>query len=125
MAGRISRQGNEKISDFCIPIPDVVVNRIFPFFFLAMWISFLQGSAQILTESNLPIVLINTSGQIIPNDVKIDAELKIIDNGPGQINHATDPPTWYSGRIGIEVRGASSSGYPQKPYAFETRDIAG
>jgi hypothetical protein len=93
------------------------------FFFLSIFFSRL--SAQQFTESNLPIVLINTAGQIIPNDVKIDAEMQIIDNGLGQINHVTDPPTWYNGRIGIEVRGASSSGYPQKPYAFETRDIAG
>ena len=93
------------------------------FCFLALLCS--RTFAQQLTESNLPIVLINTFGQIIPDEEKINANMMIIDNGPGQINHVSDPPAWYNGSIGIEVRGASSSGYPQKPYALETRDLQG
>jgi len=31
----------------------------------------------------------------------------------------------YDGFVGIEIRGASSAGYPQKPYSLETRDSAG
>ncbi len=49
--------------------------------------------------------------------------MKIIDNGPGQINHVTDPGNIYTGKIGIEVRGSYSASLPQKPYAIETRDI--
>ncbi len=51
--------------------------------------------------------------------------MRIIFNGLGQINHLTDPANEYEGAIGIEIRGASSSGMPQTPYAIETRDDDG
>jgi hypothetical protein len=110
---------------------DSIKNRITGFagfttgvyFFLVIFCQ--NAISQNFTESNLPIVLINTFGQVIPDEEKITGGMQIIDNGPGQINHITDPPTWYNGTIGIEVRGASSSWYPQKPYALETRDSLG
>jgi hypothetical protein len=74
-----------------------------------------------LDSSELPIVTIHTMGQNIVPDNKIDAVMEIRYNGAGQINHVTDEPTEYNGHIGIEVRGASSSGYPQQPYGLETR----
>lgn len=73
----------------------------------------------------LPIFLIDTDGQSIPDEPKIDANLQIIYNGPGQLNALTDPPNDYDGNIGIEIRGATSAGYPQKPYSFETRNEDG
>jgi len=79
--------------------------------------------AQTFTSGNLPIIIISTNGVSIPDEPKIPGTMKIIDNGPGQINHITDPGNVYDGNIGIEVRGASSASYPQKPYAFETRDM--
>lgn len=81
--------------------------------------------AQTLTQSNLPIVVINTFGVEIPNEPKITAAMGIVDNGPGQINHITDPFNGYNGAIGIELRGSSSQGYEKKPYAIETRDASG
>ena len=33
-----------------------------------------------------------------------------------------DSSNIYSGNIGIEIRGASSANYPQKPYGIETRN---
>lgn len=74
--------------------------------------------------SNLPIVLIDTQGKNIPNEPKISARMKIIDNSTHQ-NKITDPANGYDGFIGIEMRGASSQSYPQKPFAIETRDEAG
>jgi subtilisin-like proprotein convertase family protein len=79
----------------------------------------------IFTESNLPIVTINTNGIDIPDEPKIDAVMGIIDNGAGQINHVSDLPNGYDGNIGIELRGNYSQGLPQKPYNFETRDNSG
>jgi CotH kinase protein len=81
--------------------------------------------AQNFTASNLPIILIETNGQAIPNEPKIEAKMKIIYNGVGQINNLTDPANEYNGAIGIEIRGASSSNMPQTPYAIETRDSDG
>lgn len=77
-------------------------------------------------SSDLPIVIINTNGQTIPDEPKITAQMKVIDNGPGQVNHISDPPNNYNGFIGIERRGSTSQDLSdKKPYAVETRDAAG
>ncbi|MBK9536804.1 MAG: CotH kinase family protein [Flavobacteriales bacterium] len=78
-----------------------------------------------LESSELPIVEINTLGQVITNGPKIDALMEITYSGAGNLTYPTDPPNIYSGSIGIEVRGASSAGYLQRPYGFETRDSLG
>lgn len=78
-----------------------------------------------LDSSELPIVMINTLGQTIVPDSKINALMDIKFNGPGTITYLTDSSNEYSGNIGIEIRGASSSGYPQRPYGFETRTATG
>ena len=75
--------------------------------------------------SMLPLVLIDTEGQTIPDEPKIHSLMRVIDNGPGMENTFTDPSTGYSGHIGIEIRGASSQMYAKKQYAVETRDEAG
>ena len=74
------------------------------------------------SATNLPIIILNTNGVAIPNSPKIDGNMGIIYNGPGMMNHPTDSIHDYNGKIGIEIRGASSAGYPQAPYALETRD---
>jgi hypothetical protein len=74
-----------------------------------------------LESSELPIVLVNTLGQPINNEVKIDALMEIKYNGAGTLTYITDPANVYTGHIGIEGRGQSSAGYPQRPYAVETR----
>jgi hypothetical protein len=76
-------------------------------------------------SSNLPIVIINTNGRSIPDDPKIDALMKIIDHGPGSWNRPGDARTSYDGRIGIEIGGAYSSTFLQRPYEIETRDALG
>lgn len=77
------------------------------------------------TESNLPIVVLNTGGNPIPDDPKIEAHMGIIYNGPGVLNNIADPFNAYNNLIGIEQRGSSSGSFPQKSYGFETRDING
>lgn len=77
------------------------------------------------TSSDLPIVVINTNGQGIPDDPKIEADMGIIYNGPGMTNYMTDQFNNYNNKIGIEQRGSSSAGFPQKSYGFETRDVNG
>jgi hypothetical protein len=76
-------------------------------------------------SSNLPIVVINTFGQEIPNDYKINARMGIIFNGEGNRNYLTDSFNNYNGWIGIELRGSSSLTFPKKSYAIETRDSLG
>ncbi|MBX2891062.1 MAG: CotH kinase family protein [Saprospiraceae bacterium] len=77
-------------------------------------------------SSNLPIVIISTNGQSIPDEPKITAQMKVIDNGIGQSNHINDAPNGYDGFIGIERRGSTSQDLSdKKPYAVETRDANG
>lgn len=78
------------------------------------------------TESYLPIVVINTNGQTIPDEPKIMAGLGVIWNGPGQKNRLSDPLNAYNGKVGIERRGASSQDiFPKVSYGMELRDNAG
>lgn len=77
------------------------------------------------TASNLPIIVINTNGQFIPDDPKIIAHMGIIDNGVGQVNSISDPFNNYDGRIAIELRGESSQSFPKKSYSIETQTSTG
>ncbi len=77
------------------------------------------------TNSKLPILVIETDGQMIEDEPKKNVHLGIIDNGPDQINNITDPFTNYDGIIGIELRGQSSQMFPKLPFGFETRDENG
>jgi hypothetical protein len=75
--------------------------------------------------SHLPLLLIDTHGQTITDEPKINVTIKVIDHGPGQINRTTDPGNQYDGIAGIEIRGQSSQSFPKKSYSFETRDQTG
>ena len=59
-------------------------------------------------SSNLPIVVIDTKGQIIIDDPRIKANMGIIDNGAGNRNNIDDPLNNYDGKISIEISGSSS-----------------
>jgi len=76
-------------------------------------------------KTNLPLILIDTKGQTIVDEPKITANLRVIDNGPGQMNGIRDDATDYNGNIGIEIRGQSSQMFPKKGYGIELRNEAG
>ncbi|HJZ40584.1 MAG TPA: CotH kinase family protein [Bacteroidales bacterium] len=78
-----------------------------------------------LDSTTLPLVVISTNGGVIADDPKITVDMKIIFNGPGSYNRPADPGNIYTGKAGIEYRGAYSQSLPQKPYGFETRDDQG
>ncbi len=73
-------------------------------------------------SSHLPLIVIDTWKWNIPNEPKIDAWMKVINNGGGQLNNTLDPGTDFEGYVGIEVRGQSSQMFPKKSYGFETRN---
>lgn len=79
---------------------------------------FQQLTAQFLTSSNLPIVVINTNGLPISDDPKIKTDFKIYYSGQGKINNLTDKPH-YDGFAGIEYRGSSSQQFPKKGLGIE------
>jgi hypothetical protein len=82
--------------------------------------------AQVFTDSNLPIVIIETdNGASIPDEPKVLGTMKIIWHQDGSRNYMTDidNPEFlnYDGRIGIERRGSSSQMYSnKKPYGLTT-----
>jgi subtilisin-like proprotein convertase family protein len=82
------------------------------------------GPDTTFTSSNLPIVMLNTYGQVILDEPKIPAMLKIINNGPGARNYINDPPQ-FIGNSGVERRGSLSQVFPKKSYGIETWDASG
>lgn len=82
--------------------------------------------AQILTDSNLPIVVIETDGGVtIPDEPKVLGTMRIIWHQDGSRNHLSDldHPEFlnYNGRIGIERRGYTSQmASDKKPYSLTT-----
>ena len=77
------------------------------------------------SESNLPIVVIKTNGQVILDEPRIVCDMGIIYNGNGVMNNVNDPFNEYDGKISIEYRGSSSQSFPKKPYALETQKANG
>jgi len=84
--------------------------------------SWLGSYSQVLTDSNLPIIIMDTHGQTIQDDERIIVDLGIIDNGFGVRNYVIDPKNNFDGQVAIEIRGSTSQQYPKRSYAFETRD---
>ncbi len=84
-----------------------------------------RSQSDSLLSSDLPLVILDTFGQEIPDDPKITAFMGIIDNGPGMRNALTDSANIYRGYIGIEVRGFSSQQFPKLQYGIELRDSTG
>lgn len=85
----------------------------------------LLSFAQTFTDSNLPIVVIETDNHVtIPDEPKVLATMKIIWHQDGSRNYLSDinSPEFlnYDGRIGIEIRGSSSQMLSKKPYGLET-----
>jgi len=83
-------------------------------------------SQVILDSTRLPLIIVETDGnRSIPDEPKIDASMRVIDNGSGNYNKPDDPANDYDGRIGIELRGSSSQFlFDKKNYGIETRTAA-
>lgn len=71
-----------------------------------------EGEGEVVLENKWPRFEIYTNGNIIVDEPKIDASIKIYE----------DDKVSYEGKIGIEIRGATSQSFPKKSYGFETRD---
>jgi len=96
------------------------------FFLITLLSGFSALVAQTDFTSPLPIIVIDTEGDNIPDEPKVRATMGIIDNGPGQANSTSDAFNGYDGFVGIEVRGSSSqSVFPKKGFSVETRDADG
>ncbi len=93
------------------------------FSLLILFFTIVSSIAQVnFTDSNLPILVINTDNTIV-DEPKVEADLGIINNA-GR-NNISDAFNEYDGRIGIEYRGQTSQFFDKKSYGFETRDANG
>lgn len=69
------------------------------------------------TSYNLPVLLLDTSGQQIVRDKDVTANLQIYNNKNG-INSLNDKPE-YTSKVNLKIRGNSSSKYPKKQFSLE------
>ena len=93
------------------------------------WDNFMPINTQVkLTQTNLPIVWIDVDGEMIDNEERITAHMKVIHNGDGQLNYADTVAhpgqnVDYEGYIALRYRGNSSfNSSDKKPYSFRTLD---
>lgn len=78
----------------------------------------LKINAQLLSESNLPILSIKTKSTIL-DEPKVDGTLEVRSSG-NLLNYLSEKPT-ATYLVGVELRGSTSQGFPKKPYGVETR----
>jgi len=87
--------------------------------FLFSFTSFFAQEVE-LQSSDIPIFVITTGGEEIPNEPKLDVHLGVIDNGVLR-NNISDPFNGYDGKVGIEIRGNGTADLDKVSYLFETR----
>jgi hypothetical protein len=74
----------------------------------------------------LPLMVIDTEGQEIPDEPRIKARMGLIHQDYGRYNSIGDPFNGYDGQISIELRGESSIWYyPKMSYRIETQTESG
>ena len=80
----------------------------------------------VLTSTNLPIVWIEVNGRVIDRYKRVEARLKVIDNGKGHVNYADTVAhpgqrIDYEGYVALRYRGNSTfNDSPKKPYSIHT-----
>lgn len=88
--------------------------------------SYLRNPNVKITQTNLPIVFIQTGGQTIMRNNYILAQMKVIHNGDGQLNYGDTlrhkgQTVDFEGYIALKYRGNTSfDNSDKKPFAFRT-----
>ena len=100
--------------------------------FLTLWLAPQGIQAQQSRDNTwmdstlLPLLIINTYGEEIPDEPRITAHMGLIFNETAAYNKSTDPYAEYDGQISIELRGESSQHfYDKKSFSIETQTSAG
>ena len=78
-----------------------------------------------LVFHEIPILMIDTAGQEIPDDEKIDAHMVVVSDHDGSLEDLETAGRTWDGPIGIELHGSSSSSYEKTGYRVETRNEVG
>jgi len=74
-------------------------------------------------SSLLPIVMLDVPSKVIPSNVRVNATMKILDNG--KLNRITDNNFKYNGNITIERKVSTSQSFPKNSYGLTTIGING
>lgn len=69
------------------------------------------------SEFNLPIVIIDTNGKLVPREEKIPVNIQVYDD-KGNSNKLANEPNIES-KASVKIRGNSTSKYPKKQYSIE------
>jgi len=83
-----------------------------------------EGALEAFEDSNLPVVVLDTAGQDIVDEPKVDAALRLYSAPVLGLEALTAAPTLAS-PIAVEVRGYTSQEFPKKQYGFEARTADG
>jgi len=73
--------------------------------------------------SNLPIIVVETFGKVIPEGTFLTTQAAVIDTRSGRSAMTGFPE--YFGPAALKIRGSSSLGFPKKSYNFELDDFDG
>jgi hypothetical protein len=73
-------------------------------------------------SSNLPLVIVDTVGQTIPDGSKVGGYAVFMNTNALTGRTSLTSPGDYIGRLGIGLHGSSSLGFPKQPFAIELRD---
>lgn len=82
-----------------------------------------SGGAPLLDV--LPVLVVDTKGNSVVEEVKVDAMMYVVEDHDGTLQAIETRPRTFEGPIGIEVRGSTSAGFPKKSYGVEIRDGLG
>jgi hypothetical protein len=87
---------------------------------------FLLDSSVTNFSSNLPLVIIDTLGQTVPDNAKVSAYAIVLSTnlttGRASLSNGNAD---YTGQLGIGLHGSSSLMFPKQPFAIELRDEHG
>ena len=83
----------------------------------------LLGPGAVSFNSNLPLLIINTSGRGIAQEARTLATVTTIEPLRGRASITTTPD--FQGNCQVEVRGQSSTGFPKLAYTLEVNDSNG
>jgi len=76
-------------------------------------------------SSNLPLVVIDTLGQAVPDGSEIDAYALFIETNSTAGRATLFSPGNYVGRLSLGLRGSSSLSFPKVPYKLQLEDESG
>ena len=85
----------------------------------------LEGELSRFDGSDLPVAVVDTAGNAIRDEPKIDARLSLHAAPIEGLEALEVPVAHFDGPIAIELRGYTSLEFPKKQYGFETRDPIG